>query len=95
MNTILIQTRTSLSLKRERAQSSIIYRPTKKAQRYLDVFELSKEEPKDLSTVAGNSSKGGYESLREITPKRSFHSFLTPKLKMKKHNASLVEWLVW
>lgn len=91
MNTILIQTKSNRSLKRERAQSTIINRPIKKPQRYLDVFELSKEEIKDLSTVAGSSSKGGYESLREITTKRSFHSFLTPKLKMKKHNASLIE----
>jgi hypothetical protein len=83
MNTILIDTKNSLAESRSIRAKSAVFTVHKK-----DRYEKSKTDER-LSTAACSTSKGGFESMREIVPARSMSKYMTPKVKIKTYHSFL------
>jgi hypothetical protein len=84
MNTILIDSKSNLNESRtrtSRAKSAIT--TARKINRY-------EEKKEGKSTAACSSSKGNFDSVRDIAPLRSLSKYLTPKVKIKTYNSFLL-----
>ena len=82
MNTILINSKSPLTESRSsRAKSAGTI--SRKMNRY-------DEKKEEKSTAARSSSKGCFESVRDVAAMRSLSKYLTPKVKIKTYNSFLI-----